>query len=50
MLGVPCKVAFKAINSNGQATNVSGTIYNQAGIEIETFVSDHLGMGSYLAN
>jgi len=47
LLGTPCKVAFKAMKSNGQATQVSGTIYNQDSVEIATFKSEHLGMGSF---
>jgi len=48
MLGTTGRVAFKAMKSNGQAIDVSGTIYNQANIQITTFKSDYLGMGLFI--
>jgi len=47
MQGVPCKIAFKAMKSNGQATNISGKVYDQTGTEISEIKSEHLGMGSF---
>ena len=48
MLGTPCKVAFKGVSSNGQATEVSGAVYNQFGTKIVSIKSDHLGMGGFV--
>ena len=48
MEGVVCKVAFKAMKSNGQSTFVSGAVYEQSGTEIGKIQSDFLGMGSFL--
>ena len=45
--GVSCKIAFKAMKSNGQSTDVSGKLYDQSGTEINEFTSEHLGMGSF---
>jgi len=47
MQGTLCKVAFKAMKSNGQSADISGTVYDQTGKEIRTFHSEHLGMGSF---
>ena len=44
--GVFCKLAFKSMNSNGQAINISGIVFDQSGTEIQKFESLHLGMGS----
>ena len=48
MQGAYCKLAFKAMNANGRAADVSGTVYDQDGIEITDIQSEHLGMGSFL--
>ena len=48
MLGTRGKVAFKAMKSNGQATDVSGVVYNQDGTEVAVFQSEYLGMGSFI--
>jgi 5-hydroxyisourate hydrolase-like protein (transthyretin family) len=48
MQGTFCKVAFKAMKSDGQSTNISGTVYDNTGKEIKEFKSEHLGMGSFL--
>ncbi len=45
--GTSSKIAFKAMKSNGQSTDITGTLYDQAGTEIGEFKSDHLGMGSF---
>ncbi|MDR0231262.1 MAG: hypothetical protein LBI82_04000 [Dysgonamonadaceae bacterium] len=47
MQGTFCKLAFKAMKSNGQSANISGMIYDQTGKEIKEFKSEHLGMGSF---
>ena len=48
MLGAFCKIAFKAVKSNGQASHISGVVYDRDGTEIREFQSDHLGMGGFL--
>jgi len=50
MQGVFCKIAFKAMKSNGQATDVSGVVHDSDGAEILKFNSEHLGMGSFRLN
>jgi len=45
--GAVSKVAFKAMNSNGQAEKITGTLFDQDGNEVLTFESEHLGMGSF---
>ena len=47
MQGTFCKVAFKALKSNGQSADISGIVYDQTGKEIKEFKSEHLGMGSF---
>lgn len=43
-----CKIAFKAMKSNGQAAHISGTVYDPSGVEITKLKSEHLGMGNFL--
>ncbi len=45
--GTPCKVAFKAMKSNGQSINIEGTLFDQGGMEVRTIQSTHLGMGTF---
>jgi len=45
--GLRSKVAFKAINQNGVAEEVQGSIVDNAGNEVATFASQHLGMGAF---
>jgi len=40
-------VAFKATNSLGKGCDISGKIYSSNGDLITTFISTHLGMGSF---
>ena len=47
MMGTACNIAFKALNSNGQAIEISGVIYRRDGTEINKFSSVHQGMGSF---
>ena len=47
MLGTISKVAFKAIKSNGQPTDITGMVYEKSGVEIGEIRSDYLGMGSF---
>jgi hypothetical protein len=46
--GLPCKVAFKAINPNGLGADVKGTIVDDQNKEVISFVSSHLGMGTFM--
>jgi len=46
--GTLCLIAFKSMKSNGQATNISGVVYDQTGTKIQSFESEHLGMGRFL--
>ena len=48
MQGKLCNIAFKAMKSNGQAANISGTVYDQSGSEVAKFESEHFGMGRFL--
>jgi len=45
--GLRSKVAFKAINQNGVAEEVQGSIVDNSGNEVATFTSQHLGMGAF---
>lgn len=45
--GVPSKIAFKAIQANGQGVDVKGTITDNAGATVANFTSQHLGMGTF---
>jgi hypothetical protein len=47
ILGIPCNMAFKAINQNGLPENISGVIKNKAGEEITSFSALHDGMGTF---
>ena len=40
------KIAFKAIGPDGLGTEIKGAVVDEAGIEICTFASTHLGMGT----
>jgi hypothetical protein len=44
---VPSIVAFKAVNSLGKGSDVSGKVYSSNGNLITTFRSTHRGMGSF---
>jgi hypothetical protein len=44
--GIKSRVAFKAVNINGEPVNVKGTLYKNDSIELE-FSSKHDGMGSF---
>jgi len=45
--GVLCKVAFKAINSNGVPATVSGELIDEKGVEIISLNTLHAGMGVF---
>ena len=48
MQGTNCMTGFKAMKSNGQATNITGVVYDHTGTEILKFESEHLGMGRFM--
>ena len=45
--GIPCNMAFKAVNQNGLPEQISGVIKNKAGEEITNFIASHHGMGTF---
>ncbi len=45
--GIRTKIAFKALAANGLGMDVKGTIIDQNGKEVGSFVSAHLGMGYF---
>ena len=47
ILGTTGKIAFKAMKSNGQSTNITGVLYDRNGTELGDIKSDYLGMGSF---
>ena len=46
--GLPSRVAFKAIGTNGLSSNVTGSIRDEAGKDVVSFHSGFAGMGSFL--
>jgi TonB-dependent SusC/RagA subfamily outer membrane receptor len=46
--GVPCRIGFKATASDGLGVEVKGTVYNKEGKPVTSFISKHLGMGSFM--
>ena len=42
-----CKVAFKAVGSNGLGINVSGHVVNSAGNVVANITTTHAGMGTF---
>ncbi|TWR24806.1 hypothetical protein FPZ43_18085 [Mucilaginibacter pallidiroseus] len=44
--GLPCRVAFKAVDSNGAPANVSGVLMNKGRV-MKAFKSYHAGMGVF---
>ena len=47
MQGALCKVAFKAMKSDGQAIDINDAIYDQNRNEIKKIQTEHLGMGGF---
>jgi len=47
MEGTACKVAFKAMKANGQATAITGVVYDRNGVEICQIQTEHQGMGQF---
>lgn len=46
--GIPAKIAFKAIKTDGKAVDVKGTIADNEGKVVADFSSSHLGMGAFI--
>lgn len=47
---LPTKIAIKAIRSNGLGLPINGRILDNDGIEVATFQTNKLGMGSFILN
>ena len=47
VMGLPCRVAFKAIDENGQGVNISGTLPDAEGDTPAAITTTHDGMGSF---
>lgn len=47
---LPSKVGFKAVNASGLGEDISGTIVDNDGQEVNKFESSHLGMGQFVVN
>lgn len=45
IVGITNRIAFKALNSNGLGEDIEGLIINGRGDTLDTFRSQHLGMG-----
>jgi len=46
--GAGCRVAFKALKSDGRAANVEGVVYDQHGNEKARIRTDYMGMGAFI--
>ena len=46
--GTSCIVGFKAMKSDGQAAHISGVVYDRGGNEIQSFESEHPGLGRFM--
>ena len=44
---VPCRIAFKAVGSDGLGINIKGVIVDNLNKEVTKFTSAHLGMGQF---
>jgi len=47
VVDLPAKIAFKAIGPDGLGMAVKGVITDDAGAQVATFTSEHLGMGYF---
>ena len=47
IVGLPCRMAFKATNEFGKAADIEGEILNENGQIVSTFGSYHNGMGAF---
>lgn len=43
--GEPCRIAFKATDEKGRGVSATGTVRDNTGMEVATFVTTHNGMG-----
>lgn len=46
--GLPSKVAFKAIRTDGSGLDINGTVVDNDGKEVSALKSEHLGMGAFI--
>lgn len=47
VVGIPCKVAFKATGANGMGIDIKGRIVDNENRQVASFASSHLGMGYF---
>ena len=47
VMGLPCRIAFKAIDSNGQGVEISGEVQTEDGQAPVTLTTQHDGMGQF---
>ena len=47
VMGIPCRIAFKAIGANGQGVEVSGELQTEEGEAPTTLTTQHDGMGQF---
>lgn len=47
---LPNKIGVKAVNASGMGEDITGTIIDNDGIEVNTFTTEHLGMGYFIVN
>lgn len=47
VLGMPCRIAFKATGSRGEDLEITGTVYNERKEIVTTFATFHQGMGYF---
>lgn len=45
--GLPCRMAFKAVNEFGKPADVEGLVFDSHGVEVAAFSSYHHGMGAF---
>lgn len=45
--GIPCRMAFKAVNEFGKPADVEGAVYDSRGTQVALFGSYHNGMGAF---
>jgi hypothetical protein len=46
--GIHHKIAFKSLNTKGLGENISGVVLNSVNDTLQTFRSEHLGMGAFM--
>lgn len=47
---LPSKIAVKAVNASGLGEDITGTILDETGQEVNRFETKHLGMGNFILN